>query len=163
VGTSAGSIMAAIITTHILTYETAEPSQLWPCILIQAIDMVQPPGMAMPPDIDWQNSIVVATFAMKKSALVPRKTRSRVSRMRLSKLENWPTRIMAFPPRVPTRGRSLSRAFNNVDCIRAVYLLRQAMRNPDMGFRCRFRDSFSSSEHTDPNPLSRCHNNPVEG
>jgi hypothetical protein len=34
--------------------EAAEVSQLWPCVFIQAIDMVQPPGMAMPPDMDWR-------------------------------------------------------------------------------------------------------------
>jgi len=49
-GDSAG-IMAAIITIHIPMNEAAEASQLWPCILIQAIDMVQPAGMAIPPDM----------------------------------------------------------------------------------------------------------------
>ncbi|MBZ5499744.1 MAG: hypothetical protein LAP85_25375 [Acidobacteriia bacterium] len=44
--------MAAIITTHIPMNEAAASSQVCPGILIHAIDMVQPPGIAMPPDMD---------------------------------------------------------------------------------------------------------------
>ena len=49
-----GSIIATIITNHIAMKEAAEPGQLWPGILIHAIDMVQPPGIGMPPDIERQ-------------------------------------------------------------------------------------------------------------
>jgi hypothetical protein len=41
--------MATIITTHIPKNEAAAPSQVCPGILIHAIDMVQPPAIAMPP------------------------------------------------------------------------------------------------------------------
>jgi hypothetical protein len=51
-GTRDGSIMAAIITTHIPTNEAAAPSQVCPDIVIHAIDMVHPPGIAMLPDMD---------------------------------------------------------------------------------------------------------------
>ncbi len=52
IGTRDGSIMATIITTHIPMNEAAAPSQVCPGILIHAIDMVQPPGIAMPPELD---------------------------------------------------------------------------------------------------------------
>jgi hypothetical protein len=51
-GTRDGIIMATIITTHIPMNAAAAPSQDCPGILIQAMDMVQPPGMGMPPDMD---------------------------------------------------------------------------------------------------------------
>jgi hypothetical protein len=44
--------MATIITIHIAMNEAAAPSQLCPGIRIHAIDMVQPPGIRIPPDID---------------------------------------------------------------------------------------------------------------
>jgi hypothetical protein len=44
--------MATIITTHIPMNEAAAPSHVCPDILIQAIDMVQPPGIGIPPDMD---------------------------------------------------------------------------------------------------------------
>ena len=44
--------MAIIITTHISMNIAAEPSQVCAGMRIHAIDIVQPPGMAMPPDIE---------------------------------------------------------------------------------------------------------------
>jgi len=44
--------MATIMTTHIPMTMAAAISQFCPGILIHAIDMIQPPGMAMPPDMD---------------------------------------------------------------------------------------------------------------
>jgi hypothetical protein len=44
--------MATIITTHVLMNEAAAPSLVCPGIMIQAMDMVQPPGIAMPPAMD---------------------------------------------------------------------------------------------------------------
>ena len=75
--------MAVIITTHISMNEAAAPGQVCPGILIHAIDMTQPPGMAMPPDIDRQEWIVIAALAMNKRALVPRNARSRGTRSTL--------------------------------------------------------------------------------
>src|SRR5579864_4858690 len=79
--------MAAIITTHISMNETAALSQVCP-ILIQAIDIVQSPGMTMPPDMDLQLEIVSAPLAMNKSRLAPRKTRSRRRLTRPSRAED---------------------------------------------------------------------------
>jgi hypothetical protein len=44
--------MATIMTAHIPTNEAAAPSHICPGILIHAIDIVQPPGMAMLADMD---------------------------------------------------------------------------------------------------------------
>jgi|SRR5450631_380444 hypothetical protein len=79
-GTRDGIIMAAIITTHIPMNVAAAPTQVCPDILIHAIDMVQPPGIAMLPDIDRHQWTVAAALAMKRIALVPRNPRSRGQR-----------------------------------------------------------------------------------
>jgi hypothetical protein len=80
-GTREGSIMATIIITHINTNEAAAPSQVCPGILIHAIDMVQPPGIAMPPDMDSHQRIVPQAPAMNRSALIPRNPHSRAQPM----------------------------------------------------------------------------------
>src|ERR1700681_4514583 len=67
-----GSIMAAIITNHIPRNEETASNQLCPCILIQVIDMIQPPGMAMPPDMELHQQIVAAALTTNKSAPIPR-------------------------------------------------------------------------------------------
>jgi hypothetical protein len=54
----------------------AAPSQLCAGIRIHAIDIVQPPGMAMPPDIERQRTMVPAALAMNRSADVARNARS---------------------------------------------------------------------------------------
>lgn len=53
-GTNDGSIMASIINVHMAMNEAAAPAQVCPGIFIQVMDMVQPPGMGMPPDMDEQ-------------------------------------------------------------------------------------------------------------
>jgi hypothetical protein len=78
-GTRDGVIIATIITTHIPRNEAAAPGQDCPGILIQAMDMVQPPGMGMPPPIDLHQRIVPPALARKRSAQAPRNARSRVT------------------------------------------------------------------------------------
>jgi hypothetical protein len=48
---------------------------------IHAIDIVQPPGIGIPPiaDMDAQQSIVIAALAAKSSAETPKKARSEAS------------------------------------------------------------------------------------
>ena len=53
-GTSDGSIIATIITTHMPTNVSAASDHVCPGMRIHAIDIVQPPGIGIPPmaDID---------------------------------------------------------------------------------------------------------------
>lgn len=44
--------MASIISVHIAKNAPAAPAHVRPGMRIQVIDMVQPPGMTIPPDID---------------------------------------------------------------------------------------------------------------
>jgi hypothetical protein len=50
--------------------EAAAPAQVCPGIRIQAIDIVQPPGIGIPPmaDMDAHQAIVTAVLAAKSSA-----------------------------------------------------------------------------------------------
>src|SRR5579862_1514362 len=75
-GTSDGSIIAAIITTHIARNDAAAAIQVCPGIRIQAIDIVQPPGICIPPiaDMDAHHATVSAALPEKSSAEVPKKT-----------------------------------------------------------------------------------------
>jgi hypothetical protein len=77
-GTRDGSIIATIIRTHIPRNEAAAPGQLCPGIRIHAIDIVQPPGIGIPPisDMDPHQAIVTAVLAAKRSAETPQKARS---------------------------------------------------------------------------------------
>src|SRR5688572_14299406 len=74
-GTSDGSIIAIIITTHMPRNEIAMNANDCPGIRIHAIDIVQPPGIGMPPiaDIDVPKTTVIATLATKSSAEKARK------------------------------------------------------------------------------------------
>src|SRR5688572_18352216 len=69
-GTSDGSIIATIITTHMPRNDAAAPGHVWPGVRIHAIDMVQPPGIGIPPiaDMDPHPAIVSAVLAAKSSA-----------------------------------------------------------------------------------------------
>src|SRR5438046_10666520 len=60
--------------------EAAAPSHVCPGIRIHAIDIVQPPGIGIPPivDIDAHQTIVTATLVAKSSAEMARKARSDV-------------------------------------------------------------------------------------
>src|SRR6478752_4754100 len=71
--TKDGSIIATIITTHMPRNDAAAPGHVSPGIRIHAIDIVQPPGIVMPPiaDIDAHQAIVSATLAMKTSVATP--------------------------------------------------------------------------------------------
>jgi hypothetical protein len=76
-GTSDGSIIATIITNHMPTNASAAPDHVCPGIRIQAIDMVQPPGIVIPPmaDIDEHQANVTTALTTNSSADTPRKVR----------------------------------------------------------------------------------------
>src|SRR6266436_1153185 len=76
-GTKEGSIIATIITAHIPRNDAAAPVHVCPGIRIQAIDIVQPPGIGIPPiaDMDSHQPIVNAALAAKSSAETPKKAR----------------------------------------------------------------------------------------
>jgi hypothetical protein len=46
--------MATIMASHINMNIAADAAQVWPGIRIHIMDMVHPPGMGMPPDIERQ-------------------------------------------------------------------------------------------------------------
>jgi hypothetical protein len=73
-GTRDGNIIATIITTHMPRNEAAAPGHVCPGIRIHAIDIVQPPGIGIPPiaDIDALQTIVTAALAAKSSAKTAR-------------------------------------------------------------------------------------------
>ena len=48
-----GSIMATIMAAHMAVNMIAVPRRDWPGICIHIMDMVQPPGMFMPPAMEW--------------------------------------------------------------------------------------------------------------
>src|SRR5919106_5710879 len=74
-GTRDGSIIATIITTHMPRNDAAAPGHVCPGMRIHAIDIVQPPGIGIPPiaDIDAHQTIVSAALAVKSSAETPKK------------------------------------------------------------------------------------------
>ena len=57
--------------------EAAAPGHVWPGIRIHAIDIVQPPGIGIPPiaDMDSHQATVTAALAAKSSAETPKKAR----------------------------------------------------------------------------------------
>src|SRR6516225_8807292 len=73
-----GSIIATIITAHIERNDAAAPSHVCPGIRIHAIDIVQPPGIAIPPiaDIELDQTMVTVELAAKASAKTPQNARS---------------------------------------------------------------------------------------
>jgi hypothetical protein len=76
--------MATIITIHIAMNAAAAPSQVWLGILIHAIDIVEPPGIAIPPDMGPHQAIVAPALARNRRAQVPTKVRSRATSPRTS-------------------------------------------------------------------------------
>jgi hypothetical protein len=58
--------------------DAAAPSHVCPGISIQAIDIVQPPGIGMSPiaDMDPHQMIVIAALTKKSSAEIAKKARS---------------------------------------------------------------------------------------
>src|SRR5262252_9277745 len=77
-GTSDGSIIAAIITIHIPRNDAAAAGQVCPGIRIHVIDIVQPPGIVMSPiaDIDEDQTVVSAAQTANSSAETPKNARS---------------------------------------------------------------------------------------
>src|SRR5437899_2153574 len=73
-GTRDGSIITTIITTHMPRNDAAAPGHVCPGIRIHAIDIVQPPGIGIPPiaDMDAHQTIVTAALAAKSSAETPK-------------------------------------------------------------------------------------------
>src|SRR5262245_3721759 len=67
--------MATIITVHMPRNETAADSHVWPGIRIHVIDIVQPPGIGIPPiaDMEVPQTIVTTALAAKSSAEAPKK------------------------------------------------------------------------------------------
>jgi hypothetical protein len=88
-GTNDGSIIATIITVHMPRNDAAAPGHVCSGILIQAIDIVQPPGIGISPiaDIDPHHAIVTAVLAAKRSAEAPKNSRSDPI---VAMLTNWP-------------------------------------------------------------------------
>jgi len=76
-GTREGNIIVTIIATHMPRNDIAAADQACPGMRIHVIDIVQPPGMGIPPrpDIDSHHRIVTAVPAAKSSAEPPRKVR----------------------------------------------------------------------------------------
>jgi hypothetical protein len=58
--------------------DAATPGQVCPGIRIHAIDIVQPPGIGIPPMVDMEahHAIVTAALAANSSAETPKKARS---------------------------------------------------------------------------------------
>src|SRR5262245_1335611 len=75
-GTSDGSIMATIMRIHIAMKDAAASGHVWPGIRIHAIDMVQPPGIAIPPDMDPHHHTVVSALAAKSRVAAAPNARS---------------------------------------------------------------------------------------
>src|SRR6476661_7542447 len=73
-GTKDGSIIAAIITTHMPRNDDAAPDHVCPGIRIHAIDIVQPPGIDISPIavMDAHQTIVSDALAAKTSAEMPK-------------------------------------------------------------------------------------------
>jgi hypothetical protein len=68
-----GNIIATIITAHMLTNDAVAPSHDCPGISIHMCDIVQPPGIGIPPMevIDADVAIVIAALAAKTIAETP--------------------------------------------------------------------------------------------
>ena len=77
-GTRDGSIIATIITTHMPRNDVAAPGHVCSGIRIHAIDIVQPPGIGIPPiaDMDVDQAIVSVALAAKSNAETPTKVAS---------------------------------------------------------------------------------------
>ena len=69
IGRAEGSIIATIIASHMSRKAVAEPTQVWPCIRIHIMDIVQPPGISISQHIERQKYTVAATLTMKVTEL----------------------------------------------------------------------------------------------
>jgi hypothetical protein len=68
IGTSDGSIIATIITIHMPSNEAAAPAHVCPGIRIHAIDIVQPPGISIPPIADMGGTRQSSTSRWRQTA-----------------------------------------------------------------------------------------------
>src|SRR5215831_8936306 len=70
--------MAIIITSHMAVNVAAAPAQVCPGMRIQAMDMLQPPGISMPgmDDMDPHQASVSAALPRNSSATVTRNPRA---------------------------------------------------------------------------------------
>src|SRR5262245_53332170 len=66
--TSEGNIIAAIISSHMARNAAAADASDCPGMRIHAIDMLQPPGIGMPPLNDAHQTTVVAAVRAKVTA-----------------------------------------------------------------------------------------------
>src|SRR5256885_10429093 len=102
-GTKDGSIIATIITTHMPRNDAAAPGHVCPGIRIHAIDIVQPPGIGIPPiaDMDVHQPIVTAALAAKSRAETPKnlswETRSETMGREISRPVGHDTHHVAQP------------------------------------------------------------------
>jgi hypothetical protein len=76
-GTSDGNIIATIITTHMPRNDDATAGHVCPHMRIHVIDIVQSPGIGIPPiaDMEVQQAIVAAALTVKVSAEMPKNVR----------------------------------------------------------------------------------------
>jgi hypothetical protein len=76
-GSKDGSIIATIITTHMPRNDAAVPAHVCPGICIHAIDIVQPPGIGMPPiaAMDRHQTIVTAALVANSNTETPTNVR----------------------------------------------------------------------------------------
>src|SRR6185436_15304804 len=101
-GTRDGSIIATIITTHMPRNDAAAPGHVCPGIRIHAIDIVQPPGIAISSiaDMDAHQRIVTVALAAKSSAETPRnaccEARAEAMRREISKSRGCATTAITF-------------------------------------------------------------------
>src|SRR5206468_1447766 len=104
-GINAGSIIATIITTHMPKNDAAAPGHVCPGIRIHAIDIVQRPGIGIPPiaDMDAHQTIVTAALAAKSSA----ESRRRLAGMLARKPCVVRSPVSAVAPRQPRRRSAL--------------------------------------------------------
>src|SRR3954468_15775545 len=82
------------------TNDAAAPIQVWPGMRIQAIDIVQPPGIGISPiaDMDPHQATVPAALATKSSAETPRKAPSEDRRCTRTNSSALVVFIMPPPP-----------------------------------------------------------------
>jgi hypothetical protein len=112
-GASDGSIIAGVITIHMARNETATRAHVCPGIRIHAIDIVQPPGIGIPPiaDIEEHQTTVAVALAANNSAQTARTVCSVVRSQPLRRETVSPAAITIVSFRIPVvlvSGRSLS-------------------------------------------------------
>src|SRR3954469_12224313 len=85
-GNADGIIIATIIASHMTRKLKAEPNQVWPCMRIHIIDMVQPPDICSSQHMERQNQMVAEMLAMKARRQTTRNPAGSVASSELAKL-----------------------------------------------------------------------------